>query len=208
MMNLLMVDTHEVVRRGLILTLKEEVSDINFIEASHLCEAIEKLNEVRMDYVFLDVNLSGENGLELVELGSKIHKDTKFVVFTDSKRKGDFNKAKELGVVGYILKETSLKEIVKNVKAIRDGAEVFSPQLTAQHAVDPRVEIRQRLTEREFEILREIGKGLTNGQIADTLFITENTVKKHTTSILGKLEFTNRTEVALLATNLWRRKDD
>lgn len=207
-MKLLIVDAHEVVRKGLIYTLKEQQSGITFYEASNSEEAMKKLEEKIIDYVIFDVNLNGENGLYLIEACKDRGIGAKFIVFTASRRKGDFTRAKELGAIGYIMKDASLVEIVRAFGVIREGGTVYSKKIIAQHAEDPRVEIKKMLTEREFEILREIGQGLTNGQIADKLFITENTVKKHISSILGKLEFSNRTEVALLATSLWRRKDD
>lgn len=207
-MNLLIVDAYEVIRRGLILTLRDKMQHTCFFEAQNLEEADKKLGEHDIDYVLLDVDLNGENGIELIEKYKKKSSCPRFIVFTGSRRNGDFRRAKELGVVGYILKESKIKDIIQGIKTIEKGGKVFSQKVIAHEDIDQREVIKETLTDREFEILREIGKGLTNSQIADKLFIAENTVKKHITSILGKLKFSNRTEVALLSAYLWRRKDD
>lgn len=207
-MKLLIVDDHEVVRKGLALTLNYEIKDLQIKEVGTISQGIKVLKNEGIDIVLLDVNLNGENGLDLIESCKKNEILTKFIVLTSSSRKGDYIRARELGAVGYVLKDSSIEDIAYAIKTVQKGKTFFDSQFTAQSGENKREQIKGILTEREFGILREIGQGLTNGQIAEKLFITENTVKKHISSILGKLEVSNRTEVALLATNLWRRKDD
>ncbi|MGL4344437.1 MAG: response regulator [Cellulosilyticaceae bacterium] len=207
-MKLLIVDDHEVVRKGLMVTLGYEIKELSSFEAATIEEAIEVLKREEIEFVLLDVNLAGTNGLDLVEQCQEEGIKTEFIILTSSSRKGDYIRARELGVSGYILKDSSIEDISYAIRTIQKGRSFFDSQLQEHNEPDKRNQVKEILTDREFEILREIGQGLTNSQIAEKLFITENTVKKHISSILGKMELSNRTEVALLATNLWRRKDD
>ena len=154
------------------------------------------------------MNLGGKNGLDLIEMCKDRQIDTKFVVLTSSSRKGDFIRAKELGVAGYILKSSSVEDILYAIKAVKRGRKFYDTQITMEEATSERSKLLASLTERETEIFLEIGRGLTNTQIAEKLYITENTVKKHITSLLSKLGVKRRTEVALYATKIWRRKGE
>ncbi|MEF9959477.1 MAG: response regulator transcription factor [Niameybacter sp.] len=207
-MKLLVVDDHEIVRKGLIAMLEGEHEFDQIQEAGTMEETKKMLTIDTPDITLVDVNLNGQNGLDLIEeMGSK-KLATKFVVFTSSSRKGDFNRAKALDVDGYILKDSNVEDIIYAIKAVGRGRKFYDEEMTRQDQPDERSKTLESLTDREREIFVEIGRGLTNAQIADKLFITENTVKKHITSLLGKLGVKNRTEVALYAMKLWRRKGE
>lgn len=208
-MKLLIVDDHEIVRKGLVgaLALEEEFSEIE--EAGSIEEALKILRISKPDIAIIDICLSHrENGLRIIEKSQAEHLMTKFVIFTSSSRKDDYNDAKRLDVSGYILKDSDIEDISYALKSVLKGKCFFDSSIEVSPVRDIHKEVREALTDREYEVLRALGKGLTNQQIAQKLFITENTVKKHISSLLAKLQLAHRTEAALYATKLWRREDD
>lgn len=207
-MKLLVVDDHDIVRKGLIVMLKEEKEFNQIQEARNIQEAKKILTIDTPDIALIDVNLGGQNGLDLIEEASTKNLSTKFVVFTSSSRRGDFIRAKALNVEGYILKDSNVEDIIYAIKAVGRGRKFYDTEVIQEAQPTERNKLLERLTDREKEIFIEIGKGLSNAQIAEKLYITENTVKKHISSLLSKLGVSRRTEVALYATKLWRRKGE
>lgn len=207
-MKVLIVDDHDVVRKGIAAMLEcdEDFSEIE--EAGSLDEGMKKLTVYMPDIALIDVNLAGKNGLDIIEQARKSQVETKFVVLTSSSRKGDFLRAKELDVDGYILKDSNVEDIIYAIKSIARGRKFYDTQIAERSSQDDREKVLSCLTEREREVFIEIGKGLTNTQIAEKLYISENTVKKHISSLLSKLGLAHRTEVALYATKLWRRSGE
>ena len=208
-MKLLIVDDHEVVRKGLVnlLALRDTFSEIS--EAGNIQEAMKTLRVLNPDMAIIDICLGRkENGLEIIERCQEEHLKTKFLVLTSSYRKDDFRRAKELEVNGYVLKDSNLEDIDYAIRSVMKGRYFYDSSLQKQDSKDIHQEVRELLTEREYEVLRALGKGLTNQQIAENLFITENTVKKHISSLLGKLQLAHRTEAAIYASKLWRRAED
>lgn len=208
-MKILILDDHEVVRKGIILALECEIPDANVQEASTIEEALEVLKRQKeIEILLIDINLAGKNGLDIIEQAREQGYERKIVVLTSSSRKGDYLRARDLGVQGYILKDSNIEEITYALKQIQRDRTFFDSRIVEQALVSQHEDVEKILTEREYDVFIEIGKGLSNGQIAQKLYITENTTKKHITSILSKLDLSNRTEAALRASKLWRRKDD
>lgn len=207
-MKILIIDDHDIVRKGIVAMLECETEFEEITEAGNMEEAVKMLTIHTPDMALVDINLAGKNGLDIIEQAQQRQIATKFVVLTSSSRKSDFIRAKELEVDGYILKDSNVEDIIYALKSIARGRKFYDAQIAEKDKPDDRGKLLETLTEREKEIFVEIGKGLTNTQIAEKLYITENTVKKHISSLLGKLGLTRRTEVALYATKLWRRKDD
>ena len=208
-MKLLIVDDYEVVRKGLIgaLDLNKVFSEIN--ETGDIDEALKILRLSKPDIAIVDVILGHKgNGLKLIEKSKLEYIKTKFVVFTASTRKDDFNRARALGVSAYILKESDIEDIDYAIKRVIKGKCFYDSSLQLSQTKDLQKEVKERLTDREYDVLKALGKGLTNQQIAQLLFITENTVKKHISSLLAKLQLAHRTEAALYAAKLWRRAED
>lgn len=210
-MKLLIVDDHDIVRKGIVTALSFEPVFESILEAGDLDEGMKLLTIHRPDIALIDVNLGGTNGIDLIEKGKEKSMSTKFVVFTSSSRKGDFERAQALDVDGYILKDSNVEDIIYAIQSITRGRRFYDAKISQSHhsqVTNQREKLMEQLTEREREIFREIGRGLTNTQISQKLYISENTVKKHITSLLAKLEMTRRTEVALYATKIWRREND
>lgn len=208
-MKLLIVDDHEIVRKGLVgvLSLQDEFTEIE--EARNTEEALKILRISKPDIAIIDICLPHkENGLQIIEKSRAEHLMTKFVIFTSSSRKDDYNRAKKLEVSGYILKDSDIEDIAYALRSVLKGKCFYDSSIEMSLKKDIHKEVREMLTDREYEVLRALGKGLTNQQIAQKLFITENTVKKHISSLLSKLQLAHRTEAALYAAKLWRREED
>ena len=116
-------------------------------------------------------------------------------MLTTSSKAEDFKRAKDMNVDGYLLKESFIEDILYAIKVVYRG-KIFTIHLFLNTNLDIRKSMIDELTEREMDVLRELGHGLCNSQIAK-LYISENTVKKHVSSILSKLELQHRTEAAL-----------
>ena len=196
-MKLLIVDDHEIVRKGIVSLLEDEEAITEIQEASHIEEALGIMKANQPDITLVDLNLSGENGLDLIKEAKKQQLQTLFIVLTSSSKREDFLCAKNMGVEGYILKDADLEEIIYGIKAIYKGKKFYDSRMLIDEQTTLKQDSFDTLTEREKEILEEVGNGLTNKQIADKLFITENTVKKHITNLLGKLGVKHRVEMVL-----------
>jgi DNA-binding NarL/FixJ family response regulator len=153
--------------------------------------------------VLLDISMPGWNGLVTAERISTACPATTIVVLTVSEDKDKLLAAFKAGARAYVLKGVSGEELANVIRAAARGDVYVSPSLAAEmlvsltqsHAPDS----LQELTEREREILRLIGKGLTNREIGTQLFLSEKTIKHYVTNILQKLQVRSRVEAALYA---------
>jgi len=197
----LIVDDHPMVRKGLATTLsfEEQVEEIK--EASSIKEAMAILANFRPEVMVVDLMLGKEDGLELVSKVRERETRPKCIVLTSSSRKDDFLRAQEKGVDGYILKEAFPEDIIYAFRVVARGKKFFDPELLEHKLNSYEGNNLDELTPREKEILQELGKGLSNSQIAKALYISENTVKKHISSILAKLGLRDRLEAALYINN-------
>lgn len=207
-MKLLVVDNHEIVRKGVVAIFNCGDTVEEVLEAATVEEAMKIMTIDKPDMVMVEVTLGEKNGIDFIEQVKKEGIEAKFIIFTSSGRKGDFERAKDLTVDGYIMKNSNVEDVVYAIRSIERGRKFYDNQLTQDRETGNRDKVLEGLTDREKEIFMEIGKGLSNSQIAEKLYISENTVKKHISSLLAKLELSRRTEVALYATKLWRRKGD
>ncbi len=206
-MSILVVDDHPLVRRGIIDILSgarainktgEEVR-----EGSSIQEAMRILRAQPVSMVMVDLHLGAENGFDLIEEIKKSDMKVKSVVLTSSSSIMDFRKAKELNVDGYILKDAFVEDIIYALTVIGRGGRFYSYGLVekSMNGMEPS-ELRV-LTEREKEVFSLLSKGLSNAQLSEKLYISEGTAKKHISSILSKLNLSNRIEVILYAERLY-----
>lgn len=204
-MKVVIIDDHPLVRKGLksILSLDGSMEVVG--EAAKSKEALALLTSKNPDLALVDLRLANESGLALIEEAVRIGITCKFVVLTSSTEKQDFNQAKEIGVDGYILKEALPEELIQAIHIIRRGRKYYDPGVfdlvmtpTPKEPPKDNGQIEQ-LTPKEKEVLLELGKGLSNKEIATSLYITEYTVKKHVSQVLAKLGLADRTQAALYA---------
>jgi DNA-binding NarL/FixJ family response regulator len=202
-MKILIVDDHPLVRKGLSLTLSiaEDIDEVQ--EASNVAEAVNLLTEDEYEIAIIDLKLGKEDGLEIVKSAKNKNLKTKYIILTSSLQKEDFLKSKQAGVHGYLLKDAFSEDILFALQMIQRGKKYFDTEIL-EYSIREEADQLEQLTLREKDVLIELGKGLSNEEIAQTLFISEHTVKKHVSSILAKLELAHRTQAALLANNLSR----
>jgi len=197
-MNILIVDDHPLIRYGIQSTLLLENNIDTVTQASNILEAINVLSNSILDLAIVDIYLGKENGYDLIEKCKKNSINVKFMILTSSIKKDDFIRAQRLDVDGYVLKDAFMEDIIYAINIIMRGKRYYDPEILQYISSSPSY---NTLTSREYDVLIELEKGLSNADIAKNLFISEHTVKKHISSILSKLELNNRTEIALYAAN-------
>ena len=211
----LLVDDHDLFRRGLAEVLEEE-ADIEVIgQARDGREAAEKAGELIPDVVFMDLNMPGQSGIETTAYLTQRWSGMKILVLTVSEEPADLFRALGVGALGYVLKTAEPREIVDALRNVHQGWAVVSPRMAGRFLTDLQPEEpkpaqappsgnreAQQLTIREQEILRYVSRGFSNAEIADTLTLSENTVKTHIKNILGKLHTKNRSESVAYAARL------
>ncbi|MDF2840974.1 MAG: vraR [Clostridia bacterium] len=198
-MKILLVDDHVMVRKGLLSILSSEENVKEIKEASSANETIKLLSVFNPDIVIIDLRLGKDDGLDVVKKAKELCKQTKFIVLTSSTKKDDFLRAQEIGVDGYILKEAFIEDIMYAFHVVVRGKKFFDPEML-QYAKAEDDEFKD-LTPRERDVLLELSKGCSNIQIAERLYISENTVKKHISSIFSKLGLNHRLEAAVFVNN-------
>lgn len=198
-MKILIVDDHPLVRKGISSTLSFEENIEKILEASNIEEAMNQIRLEKPELAIVDLNLSHEDGLEIVSSSRKVGSKTKFLILTSSIKKDDFARAMEVDVDGYILKEAFAEDILYAINVVLRDRKFIDPEVIRYQTIkNNEYNNIDKLTPRESDVLEELGNGLSNIEIAQELFISENTVKKHVSNILSKLELGDRTQAALL----------
>lgn len=200
-MKVLVVDDHPLVRKGIASTLAfdEKIKEIK--EAATIQEAMKVIADVTPEITIIDLNLGREDGLEIINKTREKNITTKFIVITSSSRRDDFLRAQEAGVDGYILKEAFAEDILYGFNVVARGKKFYDPEIIQCQIGRDSEDYLKDLSPREQDVLRELGKGLSNLEIAQRLYISEHTVKKHVSNILSKLNLSHRTEAALYINN-------
>jgi DNA-binding NarL/FixJ family response regulator len=203
----LVVDDHDLFRTGLKTLLEER--GVNVVgEAANGQTAIRLASELAPDVIVMDLNMPGLTGVETTRKLSGIAPLTRVVVLTISADDDDVMDAVMAGACGYLLKDSSMEELILGIRAAASGESLISPQIAAKvlrrlrsqsSSVDAAETIRTELSDREIEVLKLIANGKDNAQIARELFISPKTVKNHISNILMKLQIDNRIQAAVYA---------
>ncbi|HEX6344001.1 response regulator transcription factor [Umezawaea sp.] len=199
MITVLLVDDHPVVRQGLHAMLDAE-ADLTVVgEASSGAEAVEFVAVDPPDVVLMDLRMPGVDGAtataRIVASGSR----SRVVVLTTYETDSDILRAVEAGAAGYLLKDSPLVELVAAVRAAARGETVLAPSVVGKLVGRVRTPVRPALSAREVEVLRLVGRGLSNAGIGRELFIGEATVKTHLLRAFGKLGVSDRTAAVTTA---------
>ncbi|MBB4969156.1 response regulator [Saccharothrix violaceirubra] len=194
----LLVDDHEVVRRGLRELLDDE-DDITVVaEAGGVDEAVVRAEATRPDVAVVDVRLPDGTGIDLC--GRLRPTGVHCLVLTAFDDEDALVAAIMAGASGYLLKQVRGQDLVVAVREVAAGRSLLDPRTTARVLERmrrvPEVDVLDALTEQERRVLHLIGEGMTNRQIAERLFLAEKTVKNHVTSVLSKLGMERRTQAA------------
>jgi two-component system, NarL family, response regulator len=194
--HIFIVDDHPVVRAGLtsMLATQQEIEVI--ATASSGDAALEALDTTAADVMLLDLRMPGLSGVKTIQEIRRSGHLIRIIVLTSFETDEDIYRAVQAGAQGYLLKDTSLKEMIEAIKNVHSGKRYIPRDIAARLAERM---MRAELTARELEILSVLAKGLTNKQIGKVLNISQNTVKNHVNSVIEKLEVSDRTEAATTA---------
>lgn len=201
---IMITDDHSMIREGL-KSLLELDGDIEVIaEAENGEECLQKLLLVKPDVLLLDINMPKMNGLEVLKSLKDAKSKVKVLVLTVHNETEYLMKAVEIGINGYVLKDSESAELKKAIFTIYDGENYIQPSLIP--ALNSKMieknedEIKlESLTKRELQVLKELAVGKFNRDIAKEMEISERTVKNHISSIFKKLDVTDRTQAAVFA---------
>lgn len=198
------VDDHVMVREG-IKQLLEMDGDIRVIgEASDGEEGLKVVEATDPDVLLLDVNMPKMNGLEVLQKIKESGIKRKVLILTIHNEVEYLLKAIEIGVDGYVLKDSELSVLRRAIFAVNEGNTYIQSSLAPllkQRLEEPDVveNNEEGLTKREMEVLKLIAEGLYNKEIADRLTISEKTVKNHVSNIFRKIDVSDRTQAAVFA---------
>lgn len=195
---ILVADDHPVVREGLIAMLGTQ-SDFEVIgEAGSGPEVVRAALEQRPDVLLLDLELPGFDGVEVIRRVRAEAPAIRIVVLTAFDRDEQIVSAIRTGAEGYLLKGAPRDDVFRAIRVVHDGGSLIEPVIASKLIRQVR-DSPEGLTPRETEVLGLLAQGASNKRIAQTLFVSERTVKFHVSSILAKLNASNRTEAAALA---------
>jgi DNA-binding NarL/FixJ family response regulator len=203
----LIVDDHDLFRSGLRNLLEEQGVQI-VGEAAAGEEALRIVRDLAPDVVVMDLNMPGMSGVEATRHISSVAPLTRVLMLTISDQDNDVIDAILAGACGYLLKDSSIQELMAGIRAAAMGESLISPTIASKvlqrvraSSTQPEIEstIRSELSEREIEVLKLIANGKDNAMIAAELHISPKTVKNHISNILMKLQIDNRIQAAVYA---------
>jgi DNA-binding NarL/FixJ family response regulator len=203
----LLVDDHDLFRTGLRNLLEEQTVQV-VGEAADGASAIRLVRELAPDVVVMDLNMPGMTGVEATRQVTSLAPLTRVVVLTISDQDEDVMNAILAGACGYLMKDSSIQDLMQGIRAAAIGESLISPHIAAKVLQRMRATgtneqdaatIRAELSDREIQVLKLIANGKDNAQIAGELHISPKTVKNHISNILMKLQIDNRIQAAVYA---------
>lgn len=200
----MLADDHVLIREGIRQLLEFDGSIEVISEVNDGVECIDNLVYVKPDILLLDINMPKKNGVEVLEEIRKKNIDVKVLILTVHNEVEYLIKAVDIGVDGYIVKDSGSAELKKAINCILNGEKYIQPSLIP--ALNNRLVSRDTdkekidsLTNREMEVLIQVANGMFNKEIATSLNISERTVKNHISNIFKKIDVNDRTQAAVFA---------
>ncbi|MCH5280392.1 MAG: response regulator transcription factor [Lachnospiraceae bacterium] len=200
----MIADDHKMIREGIkqLLELDENISVVGM--ASDGEECLSFLKDLSPDVLLLDINMPNKNGLEVLEEIKNQDIDVKVIILTVHNEVDYLLRAVEIGVDGYILKDSGSAELINAILMVMNGESYIQPDMIPM--LNSKMVIRNtdkekinNLTKRELEVLILVSEGMFNKEIADKLEISERTVKNHISNIFKKIDVADRTQAAVFA---------
>jgi len=213
MIRILLVDDQHIIRQGL-KSMLESNADMQVIgEAENGQRAITQIPTLQPDLVLMDIRMPVMDGVAATQAITQQYPNIKILILTTFDDDEYVWQAMHQGAKGYLLKDTEPDELALAIRSVNKGHTHFGPGLfekilTAATIPTPESKLPPelaQLTQRELEVLRLIASGANNREIAQTLFLSENTVKNYVTNILSRLNLRDRTQAALFAHSLFRQ---
>ena len=204
----LIADDHPIVREGIrrLLSLEEDINVVGDGEGT-----VSQVEQLEPDVVLLDLRMPGMDGLSALQKLQKLNRKAKVIVLTASDDKNEFVQAMKLGCSGIVLKQTAAELVVKSIRKVYAGEiwldshttaavmRQFASPLESSAPGGARSRDRSPLSQREREIVALVAQGYKNKEMAEKMFISEQTVKNHLHNIFDKLGVSDRLELALYA---------
>jgi DNA-binding NarL/FixJ family response regulator len=199
---LLLIDDHSIMRAGLAALLTQTKADIEILEAGDAAGGIREVDaHDDLDAVFLDLNMPGEDGMSALREIGKRRPDLPVILLSSSENPEHVRQALAAGALGYLPKSASPQTLISALQLVLSG-EVYVPQIMlrtdASEASDRPptaiINFSIPLTERQIDVLKLLGRGISNKEIGRELLVSERTVKAHVTAIFKSLGVVNRTQ--------------
>ncbi len=202
--NVMIADDHSMVREGIKQLLELDGDIVVTAEASNGKQCIEFLDEKQTDVLLLDINMPNMNGLQVLQHIRETKKKVKVLILTIHNEVEYLIRAVEIGVDGYVLKDSDSSLLKKAIFNIYRGETFIQPELAPllRAKLDEKKNMPSTddsLTKREIEVLKLLAEGLFNKEIAYMLAISEKTVKNHVSNIFKKINVSDRTQAAVYA---------
>lgn len=201
--SVMLVDDHTMLRQGLRRSLETEGIPV-IAEASNGEDAIKMALLAKPDVVLMDVSMPQIDGIEATRRLVQADNRQRVVILTMHIDREVIERAMKAGAVGYMTKDSTVKEVVMAVKLAANGDRILSPRLAEvmlQEAKHPGEQL-SLLSPREEELLQHIADGLATSEVANTMYISQKTVKNHLASIYDKLQARDRTQAVLMAVKM------
>ena len=200
----MIADDHSLIREGIKQLLEFDGSMEVVSEAANGIECLDKLENSVPDILLLDINMPNKNGLEVLDEIKRKEYDIKVLILTVHNELEYLLKAVDIGVDGYILKDSRSDELKRAIQSVLAGENYIQASLIP--ALNNRLANRDidkdkidSLTSRELEVLIQVANGMINKEIATSLNISERTVKNHLSNIFKKIDVSDRTQAAVFA---------
>jgi DNA-binding NarL/FixJ family response regulator len=203
----LVVDDQELVRAGFIMILDSQ-DDIEVVgETANGADALDEVKRLRPDVVLMDIRMPKMDGLEATRiLRADKHSDVRVLILTTFDPDEYVYQALRAGASGFVLKDIPPHDLLAAVRVVARGEALLAPSITrrliaqfAERLAPPVSKELERLTDREAEVLRLMARGLSNSEIADTLYLSPTTIKSHVAGVLAKLGLRDRTQAVVFA---------
>ncbi|MEV4310902.1 response regulator transcription factor [Actinocrispum sp. NPDC049592] len=199
MIRVMLVDDHPVVREGLRGMLEAE-PDLTVVgEAGSGAEAVALAQAAKPDVILMDLRMPGLDGAGATEKIMAASREIRVIVLTTYESDADILRAVEAGAAGYLLKDASRTELAGAIRAATRGETVLAPSVAGRLVRRMREPVAQSLSAREVEVLRLVGRGMTNAEVGAALHISEATVKTHLLRVFNKLGVSDRTAAVTTA---------
>src|SRR5215207_4209467 len=207
---ILMIDDHAVLRTGLRLIIERHIGMVVVGEAENRRESLAAIAHATPDIILLDLDLGDENGLDLLPDLLAAVSNVRIILLTGVRDPEVQRRAILLGAMGLVSKQKAADTVIRAIEKVYAGevwldramiASILNDRVNASVGLDQNAEILRiaKLTEREREVIRLIGEGIKNRQIAERMYISEATVRHHLTSVFAKLGVTDRFELVIYA---------
>lgn len=204
---ILLVEDQTIVRNGLKLILEQDQEFQVIVEASNGVEALSQLEHTHVDLVMMDVRMPEMNGIEATKRIKSLYPDLKVIILTTFEDEEYAYQTLKDGANGFLLKSSEPEKLLSSIHSVLSGGLVLQEDIAAKlmpkllrQSIGPKdEEIQLPLTERELSIVKLVGEGKSNKEIANSLFLSIGTVKNHITNILQELDLRDRTQLAIYA---------